>query len=64
MDDFRHHQLTGVSNKRLILENARRIADLGFPLAIRYPVIPGFNDDPKDMDALFIFQNPVRGYAS
>jgi pyruvate formate lyase activating enzyme len=60
LDDFRHHQLTGVSN-RLILENARRIADLGFPLAIRYPVIPGFNDDPKDMDALFHFSKTLSG---
>jgi len=60
LDDLRHQQFTGVSN-RLILENARRIADLGFPLAIRYPVIPGFNDDPKEMEALFDFTKTLRG---
>ncbi|KPK92413.1 MAG: hypothetical protein AMJ94_05010 [Deltaproteobacteria bacterium SM23_61] len=60
LDALRHHQFTGFSNQ-LILENARRIAGSGFPLFIRYPVIPGFNDDPKDMDALFHFTKTLPG---
>lgn len=60
MDSLRHRQLAGVSN-RMILENAKRLAGLGFPIVIRYPVIPGFNDDPKDMDALFHFTRTLPG---
>ena len=54
IDPVVHRRLTGVSNK-LILENARRIANLGVPLTIRCPVVPGFNDKPRDMDRLFHF---------
>lgn len=60
LDSLRHRQLTGVSNQ-LILENAKRLAGLGFPIVIRYPVIPGFNDDPKDRDALFHFTTTLPG---
>lgn len=56
----RHGQLTGVSNKR-ILENARRMAGLGLPVAIRYAVIPGFNDGPDDREALFRFTDTLPG---
>ena len=60
INSLRHRQLTGVSNERT-LENARRIAGLGFPLAIRYAVIPGFNDGPEDREALFRFSNTLPG---
>ncbi len=60
LNPLRHRQLTGVSNQR-ILENARRMAGLGHPFTVRYPVIPGFNDDPQDMDALFRFVNTLPG---
>lgn len=60
LNPLRHRQLTGVSN-RLILANARRMAGLGRPFTVRYPVIPGFNDDPKDTDALFDFVNTLPG---
>jgi pyruvate formate lyase activating enzyme len=59
-DSSRHRQLTGVSNN-LIMENARRVADLGFPLALRYTVIPGFNDGPEDREALFRFAKALPG---
>ncbi len=60
VNSLRHRQFTGVSNKP-ILENARKMAGLGFPLAIRCSVIPGFNDDPQDMDALFRFTKTLPG---
>jgi pyruvate formate lyase activating enzyme len=60
INPLRHRQLTGVSNKR-ILENARRMAGLGLPLAIRYAVIPGFNDGPDDRAALFRFTDTLLG---
>jgi len=42
MDESRHHEWTGVSN-RLILENIKHAASV-IPLILRMPVIPGFND--------------------
>ncbi len=60
VNSLRHRRLAGVSNQ-LILENARRMAGLGIPFAVRCPVIPGFNDDPQDMDALFRFVNTLPG---
>jgi pyruvate formate lyase activating enzyme len=37
------------------------MARLGLPLAIRYPVIPGFNDGPQDREALFGFTETLPG---
>jgi len=39
MDPDKHKAFTGVSNER-ILENAKRIRDLGTPMMLRIPVIP------------------------
>lgn len=44
MDSEKHREYTGVPNHR-ILENAGRIHhELGIPLWIRIPVVPGYND--------------------
>ncbi len=47
MDDAKHRELTGVSN-RPILENARRVAEQK-PLILRIPVIPGLNDTEENI---------------
>lgn len=49
MDDDRHRELTGVSN-RPIVENAIRIAERK-PLIFRVPVVPGCNDDEDNIKA-------------
>jgi len=55
-----HIQGTGVSNK-LILENLRRLsAEFSGDIIIRIPVIPGFNDDPKEIQAMAEFLNCLR----
>lgn len=51
LDDARHRELTGVSN-RLILENLELLSSLGHDLILRVPLIPGANDDPDHLDAL------------
>lgn len=51
MDEDKHKDLTGVSNK-LILENARRISLAGTPMVIRFPVIPGRNDSMRNIRRL------------
>jgi len=50
LDDDRHRQYTGVSNG-VILENLRALCERGAKVWIRVPVIPGFNDDPGDVEA-------------
>lgn len=51
MDTEQHEECTGVPNKQ-VLANIRRIAfDLRIPVALRLPVIPGFNDDEANLNA-------------
>ena len=49
MDSAIHRQFTGAGNE-LILSNIRRVVELGIPLIIRMPIVPGFNDDPAYID--------------
>jgi pyruvate formate lyase activating enzyme len=53
MDEFRHLQHTGVSN-RMILDNLRKLSRLGANILIRIPLIPGVNDD-ENLDKTLIF---------
>jgi pyruvate formate lyase activating enzyme len=50
MDGKTHKAITGVANKR-ILENAKKIARLNIPMAIRIPVIPSINDSKANIRA-------------
>lgn len=43
MDNTLHRQYTGRSND-LILENARRLVEQGYPVEFRIPVVPSVND--------------------
>jgi pyruvate formate lyase activating enzyme len=50
-DEARHQALTGVSNQ-IILENIRRLSQVGCRIRLRVPVIPGCTDDYENMAAL------------
>lgn len=50
VDDARHRQATGVSNRR-ILENLQRLSVLGHTIVLRLPLIPGLNDDEENLQA-------------
>lgn len=50
MDEDRHFQYTGVSN-RLILQNLIQLANAGSAITIRIPLIPGINDDEENLQA-------------
>jgi pyruvate formate lyase activating enzyme len=54
MDDDRHREYVGVSN-RPILENLEALNKLGSNVWIRVPLIPGVNDDQKNIDATAAF---------
>ncbi|UCB52565.1 MAG: glycyl-radical enzyme activating protein [Candidatus Zixiibacteriota bacterium] len=48
IDDEKHESFTGVSNK-LILENLKKLSDCGQRTIVRFPLVPGVNDDEKDI---------------
>jgi pyruvate formate lyase activating enzyme len=60
VDERRHRDLTGVSNRR-ILENLRFVSLQGVPVYVRIPLIPGYTDRQKDLEAACRL---VRGLAS
>ena len=54
MDPIRHHTQTGADNS-VILENLRAVSASGADIWIRIPLIPGFNDDPANIEATGAF---------
>lgn len=48
MDPVQHKKLTGVENTQ-ILKNLRKLAESGKEFWIRYPMIPGYNDDDENI---------------
>ena len=48
VDAVKHAAYTGVSN-RIILENLRRLASAGRPIAVRIPLAAGVNDGPENI---------------
>lgn len=51
MDSAKHKKYTGAPNE-LILDNARRIhRELSKPMLARLPVVPNYNDSPKNITA-------------
>lgn len=55
----KHHEATGRSN-RLILENAKRVANFK-PMRVRVPLIPSFNGSPEDLRAIARFVKEEMG---
>ena len=54
MDPIRHRSETGVDN-RLILDNLRALSESDVEVWIRFPMIPGFNDDAANIEATGAF---------
>lgn len=48
LDDEKHLKCTGVSNK-LILQNLRNLVGSRQRIIVRFPLVPGVNDDEKDI---------------
>ncbi len=54
MDSKKHEQKTGVGNA-IILKNAKKASQAVKEMIIRFPVIPGFNDDFKNVEEMGYF---------
>lgn len=48
MDDRTHRKYTGVPNK-LIFQNFKRLVENGSNISVRFPVIPGLNDNAENV---------------
>lgn len=60
MDPAKHKEYTRHSNE-LMLDNAKKIAASGLTeLSIRVPVIPGFNDTPKEIQDIAAFTRELK----
>ena len=46
-----HRELTGAGNA-IILDNFRRLLRTGKPVIVRFPLLPGVNDDPRHLEEL------------
>ena len=60
IDDEKHTKFAGVSNK-LILENVKRLSQHGQKILVRFPLVPGVNDDEKDVLQLGEFVSSLEG---
>lgn len=60
IDEEKHQKFTGVSNK-LILENLKRLSDGGRKTIVRFPLIPGVNDEENDIREVGAYVSSLRG---
>ena len=58
IDEELHRQWTGAGNRQ-ILDNARRLAEGGYTVQIRVPLIPGVTDTAENLGRLFAFMCEV-----
>lgn len=59
MDKTKHKQFTGQPND-LLISNARMAAESGVEMIFRIPLIPGVNDDQKNIDETAEFLRKMR----
>ena len=59
MDSEEHRRHTGVPNQ-VILENLKRIDQLGIPIRVRLPLVPGLNDSRENVRATAAFAASLR----
>ncbi len=60
MDDNKHREATGVSN-RIILDNLSKLANTGSKIQIRIPLIPEVNTDQEEITAMAEFISSLPG---
>jgi pyruvate formate lyase activating enzyme len=59
MDSERHKKYTGVSNK-IILENLKELSSVHHYIFIRFPIIPGINDDDQNIREMGEFLSSLK----
>jgi pyruvate formate lyase activating enzyme len=59
MDSGRHQKATGVPNER-ILENLSELIEKGYNVIVRFPLIPGINDDDENIESMGRFLSKMK----
>lgn len=59
IDPAKHLRLTSAPNKP-VLEFAQRLARMGKPAWVRYVLVPGYTDDPEDVENLAKFVSELK----
>lgn len=59
MDPKQHQKYTGKSNQ-LILRNFTKLVQIKFPMVIRIPLIPGYNDTMNNINSIVKLLKPLR----
>jgi pyruvate formate lyase activating enzyme len=59
VDPERHRDLTGVTNE-LILANFARLVATNVPVVVRFPLVPGYNDDDRNIEQLSVLLRSHR----
>lgn len=59
INEEKHMKFTGVSSK-LILENLKKLSQSEQKIIVRFPLVPGVNDDEKDILALGAFVSSLK----
>ena len=59
MDDDQHIKYTGVSNKN-ILDNLKMLDEMGKEIWVRFPLIPGINDDESNLLRIMDFLSKLK----
>lgn len=59
IDSNEHKKYTGVSNE-IILENIKKLSNLGKKIYIRMPIIPGINDSKEIIDRTISFLRDIK----
>lgn len=59
LDPQKHKEYTGISNE-LILSNLKKLDELGIPIEIRMPLIPGLNDSEDNLSAASEFLSQLK----
>lgn len=60
MDDARHREFTGVGNRH-IMENLAWLAGEDIPVILRFPPVPGINDDDENIRSIGEFLHSIGG---
>jgi pyruvate formate lyase activating enzyme len=59
MDSGRHQKATGLPNER-ILENLSNLIEKDYNVIVRFPLIPGINDDNENIESLGRFLSEMK----
>ena len=59
MDSERHKKYTGISNE-VILENLKKLSSVHHNIFVRFPVIPGINDDSQNIKEMGGFLSSLK----